>query len=317
MESNAFNEKEYLALYPDVAHAVQAGAFTSGWEHYQRFGKSEGREPSGYTARERAVFHLIDKMGIGLEIGPSINPIAPKRKGYNVHIVDHASADELRAKYRQQHVNLDNIEEVDFVSKGEPLTDLIGKTEYYDWIIASHVVELIPDLISFFQSCEKLLKPAGVLSLVVPDKRFCFDYFMPLTSTGVLLDAYAEKRVRPSPGQVFDHFANASIRDGAIAWADDQKGANALLHTFSEAKAQWQRAGDPGEGYIDVHCWRFTPASFRLIISDLNSLGLTDLQILAEFDTVGCEFYVSLGRKNSIPSVPDRLSLLRQINLKG
>ena len=156
------------------------------------------------------------------------------------------------------------------------------------------------------------------MSLVVPDKRFCFDYFMPLTSTCMLLDAYAEKRVRPSPGQVFDHFANASTRDGAIAWADDQKGdANALVHTFSEAKAQWQRAGDPGEQYIDVHCWHFTLASFRLIISDLNSLGLTDLQILAEFDTVGCEFYVSLGRKNLMPSIVDRLSLLRKSNISG
>ena len=146
-----FSESEYLTLYPDVAAAVKAGTFKSGYEHYEKHGKSEGRQPNGLSPREHAVFHLIDKQGFGLEIGPSHNPIAPKKKGYKVHILDHLSTNDLRIKYQDHGLNLDNIEEVDFIWSGQPLHEIIGKKHCYDWIIASHVIEHLPDLISFLQ----------------------------------------------------------------------------------------------------------------------------------------------------------------------
>ena len=46
----------------------------------------------------------------------------------------------------------------------------------------------------------------------------------------------------------------------------------------------------------ELHCWRFTPASFRLVVDDLADLGLTTLGVVAEHDTVGCEFFTTLGR---------------------
>jgi len=313
---HTFNESEYLANYPDVAAAVKAGAFKSGYEHYQKHGKFEGRQPDGLSPRERAVFHLIDKQGFGLEIGPSHNPIASKKKGYKVQILDHCTADELRAKYQGHGLNLDNIEEVDFVWQGQPLPELIGKTQCYDWIIASHVVEHIPDLISFLRQCEQLLKPNGVLSLVVPDKRYCFDYFQPLSTTGMLIDAYTQNRKRPSAGQVFDHFANAATANGAIAWSPDYRGggADALIHTDQQAESQWHQANTTDE-YIDVHCWRFTPESFALILSDINRLGLVGLGIQAQFPTSGCEFYVSLGSVGNTQPLPnsDRIEHLKNL----
>ena len=142
----------------------------------------------------------------------------------------------------------------------------------------------------YFQQCETLLKP---------------------TSTGHVLDAYAEKRVRPSHGQIFDHFINASKRKGNIAWADDgMGGADELVHTFAEAQQHWTRSVSTAD-YIDVHCWRFTPASFRMLISDLQSLGLINLEIKAEFDTTGCEFYVSLSKKVGPPEKLDRFAALQ------
>ena len=131
MSELEFNEAAYLAANPDVAVAISNGSFHSGREHYQKYGKGEGRMLKrlfGRSSREEKVFHLLDKKGAGLEIGPSHNPIAPKAKGFNVHILDHASAAELRNKYQGHGVNLDNIEEVDFVWHGEPFSELIGKT---------------------------------------------------------------------------------------------------------------------------------------------------------------------------------------------
>ena len=78
-----------------------------------------------HERREKALV-MINRNGLGLEIGPSYNPIAPKKLGFNVHILDHSNAEELCAKYRGHGVNLANIEEVDFVWGGEPLCQLIG-----------------------------------------------------------------------------------------------------------------------------------------------------------------------------------------------
>ncbi len=211
-----FSETDYLIAHPDVAAAVAAGQVTSGYAHYIEYGKQEGRL-WGINTRIGKVLYALNRSGQGLEIGPSHNPLTPKKHGYNVHILDHLSDEDLRKKYAGHGVNLENIETVDFVWSGEDLSDLIENKSCYDWIIASHVIEHVPDLISFLQQCAVLLKPEGKLSLVIPDKRYCFDYFNPVSSTGQLLDAYEQKRIRPSPGQIFDHLSNASSRSGKIA----------------------------------------------------------------------------------------------------
>ena len=316
MKNLKFNEDEYLAANPDVLAAVKCGTLRSGYEHYMAYGKTEGRllkHSENVFSREEKVFHLLDKTGLGLEIGPSHNPIAPKKNGFNVQILDHVNADQLRDKYKDHKnygVKIENIEDVDYVWHGEVLSELIGKTSCYDWIIASHVIEHMPDIISFFQQCEVLLKPSGILSLVIPDKRFCFDYFSPISSTGNVLDAYAEKRTRPSHGQVFDHFANSVKRNGKITWSSEmQNGPNELIHTFAQAKALYAQSISSDQ-YIDTHCWRFTPANFGLIISDLITLDLISLDIKDEFETSGCEFFVSLGKMVGSRIEADRLSYL-------
>lgn len=66
-------------------------------------------------------------------------------------------------KYKDHHVNLNNIEEVDFVWRDENYSELTGKSKYYDWIIASHVIEHTPDLIGFLNDCDAILKDEGVI----------------------------------------------------------------------------------------------------------------------------------------------------------
>lgn len=38
-----FNEVDYLRLYPDIAEAVALGRFSSGLDHFERYGREEGR----------------------------------------------------------------------------------------------------------------------------------------------------------------------------------------------------------------------------------------------------------------------------------
>lgn len=264
---------------------------------------------NGFTLpRNHKVMLELDAKGLGLEIGPSFNPVAPKRAGYNVHILDHLDTQGLREKY--PHLEPENIEHVDFVWHGEPLAELIGKTGVYDWIVASHVIEHVPDLVTFLQQCAQLLKPTGRLSLVVPDKRYCFDSFSPESSTGQILDAYHAKSKRPTPGQIYDHYANSVNRDGSIAWDPTSNGKLALHHDPSEGKKMWRQAQASDE-YVDVHNWRFTPEGFRLLIADLEALELIPIGVIKQFGTVGCEFFVTLGKHEAGWQAPDRYALLR------
>jgi len=47
----AFDEEAYLRLYPDIAEAVRSGKSKSGAEHYQLYGKAEGRHYLGRSDR--------------------------------------------------------------------------------------------------------------------------------------------------------------------------------------------------------------------------------------------------------------------------
>lgn len=311
-----FDEAAYLAANPDVAAAVIDGALGSGEEHFRAHGMKEGRSglPSVALDRVGKAMLVLKRDGLGLEIGPSHNPIAPKKAGYNVHILDHSSAEELRAKYAghaSYGVEIGNIEDIDFVWKGQPFEELVGSTSRYDWIVASHVIEHVPDFVSFIRQCEAILKPKGRLSLIIPDRRYCFDFFGHETSTGEVLDAFLEKRLRPSRGQIFDYIANAVKCDEKIAWSAETRGPMQLIHSFTQAREMSESAGLSPD-YIDVHAWRFTPASFRLIISDLQKLGLIAMGISLEFDTSGCEFYVTMER-DKVGRTENRLQRLSKI----
>ena len=49
--------------------------------------------------------------------------------------------------------------------------------ERFDLVLASHVLEHTTSLIDFLNECTPLLADNGVLALVVPDHRYCFDRF--------------------------------------------------------------------------------------------------------------------------------------------
>ncbi|MGH8156261.1 MAG: hypothetical protein ACREP0_13740 [Rhodanobacteraceae bacterium] len=152
----------------------------------------------------------------------------------------------------------------------------------------------------FLVDCQTLLQEAGRLILVIPDKRYCFDHFQSLTSTGDVLDAHHLGRTRASPGRVFDHFANAvgKGRNRVISWHRHAPGALQLVHSLKNARDAW-RCAQTDQEYVDVHNWRFTPESFRLVIDDLRDLGLLELGITDGPTSAAGEFCACLQRCNT------------------
>jgi hypothetical protein len=249
-------------------------------------------DPEPRVAQLRTMFNVD---GIGLEIGPLHSPVAPKREGFRVEVLDHATAAGLRAKYAADpHVDTAAIEEVDFVSDGRPLHEVVGTGRVYDWIIASHIIEHLTDPIGFLRDCEALLRPGGRLVLAVPDRRKCFDALRPVSTLGALLDAQAEKRSRHRPGALFDSAAYSARLAGSHAWSDYDSGTPDLVGNAAEGMALFQQ-GQAGATYIDAHGWVFTPASFRLLLLDLLALGRTGLREASFLPSPGCEFFVALA----------------------
>jgi 2-polyprenyl-3-methyl-5-hydroxy-6-metoxy-1,4-benzoquinol methylase len=166
--------------------------------------------------REEIILKHIKRDGRGLEIGAGCAPIAPKKQGF--HVLDHCDKKALIEKYRPHGINVDNIEEVDFVWDGRSYTELVGRRHVYDWIIGSYVLEHTTDLIGFLNDCDSLLKKERVLSLAVPDKRYCFDHFRPLSSIGRVIDAARNPQKIHSAGTVAEYFLSLVSRGGRIAW---------------------------------------------------------------------------------------------------
>ncbi len=262
-----------------------------------------------FDARQKLLLSQSDTMGLGLEIGPSYSPVAPKKSGLNVKIADYIGRQALREKYAAaEGVDIDRIEEVDYVLGPRTIGEVIEERACFDFIIASHVIEHMPDLLGFLQDCQALLKPGGVLSLAVPDKRACFDFLSPVTTTGEVLQANFRKDRMPTRRAVFDHEANRITLDGKIAWEYGSGGRVDLAGDIKHAKHMFDISQ---EEYIDVHVWRFVPSSFRLILSDLRELGMLNLHEKAFLTTSNFEFYVFLSSTAQSPRT-DRKQLLLQ-----
>lgn len=258
-----------------------------------------------YFFRDVRLLQGISKEQKGLEIGPSHHPIAPKRKGYCVEIVDWLSEEELKEHYKNDGVDLSAIEHVDYIWKGGSYYDLIQKDNFYDYIIASHMIEHSTNFALFLQDCSKMLKKDGILRLAVPDKRYCFDHYRSTTSLAeVLNNVYAPDDLQ-SVGYVAEYYMNVVTYKKRISWnkpllSVDKFNGNwkdknfAFIHDSNTVLDGIRRVRS-GE-YIDIHHYVFTPASFELMIYDLRLLEIIDMKIAHMWKTKGNEFVVTLQK---------------------
>jgi 2-polyprenyl-3-methyl-5-hydroxy-6-metoxy-1,4-benzoquinol methylase len=243
-----------------------------------------------------------------LEIGPSYNPITPRRDGFEVTVMDHADAASLRVKYAEFGVDVSKVEEVDIVSTD--LGELVTAGRRFDVIVASHMIEHTTDVIGFLKSCDALLDN-GRLMLIVPDKRFCFDHFRPNSTAGNAIDAYFSQRKRHLGG-LFDHYANFVLNSDLMAWEQTAKQDLKCLHGGQDAAHVLKKALESND-YFDAHEWTFTPTSFRLMMRDLQDAGLVKLRQSFFHPQVGCEFMAIMSQGPAREEDVSRRSLLDEI----
>jgi predicted SAM-dependent methyltransferase len=263
-------------------------------------GANNGAPLASAAARAAKLLEPIPRTAKIIEVGASVNAIAPRSQGWNTKIVDVASRNELLEKYGHLP-GADTIEEVDFVWRDGSLLDAVPREHHgsFDALIASHVIEHQPDVIGFLRAAETFLTATGIVVLAIPDKRFCFDYFKPLTLTGDVLAAYRARRTRHSSNSVWDHFAYNVAVNGVIAWGQHPIAASSLslVSSFDHAYEQFLKCDEESSSpYIDVHAWGFTPANFELVLLELARLRLIDWRVDRLGPAIGCEFHAWLRR---------------------
>jgi SAM-dependent methyltransferase len=250
-------------------------------------------QPSRLEVRREFVFRSASREGTILEIGPAHNAILPKRDGFRTKIVDYLDRDGLVEKYREfKQYDPDSIEEVDYViAVGTSIPDAVD--ERFDLVLASHVLEHTVSVIDFINDCVALLAPGGVVSLIVPDKRYCFDRFRERSSIGRVIDAADQPRRTHSVGTLAEFSLNAVRHRGVTSWPAGHQGQYTFVHNLDEVRRNIERAR--GTDYIDVHDWVFSPNHLRLMIEDLHTLGLITVREAAFQDTIGHEFFLNLS----------------------
>ena len=153
----------------------------------------------------------------------------------------------------------------------------------------------MPDLIGFLKDCDTILKDDGIISLIIPDKRYCFDHFRPITGISKIIDNHFQKNNIHTPGTVAEYCLNVVSKSEKIAWDSIFKGEYDLIYSLENAVQNMKTVIENKE-YLDVHAWCFVPHSFRLIIHDLYCFGFIPLQEVGFFPTLGGEFFLTLGR---------------------
>jgi hypothetical protein len=118
--------------------------------------------PTVPADRKTVLCGLLDiENGKGLEFGPLSRPIVRPEEG-DIRYIDHASTEALRDKYviNDGH-DISEFVEISHVWNGGRLRDVIANNEIFDFALASHVIEHVPDVIGWLADIFSVLKDDG------------------------------------------------------------------------------------------------------------------------------------------------------------
>ncbi len=221
----------------------------------------------------------------GFEIGALTSPFLSKQDSDIVY-VDRLSTDALRAKFaKESSVDVSSIVQVDVVLGDRGLGDAMRPLGAFDYAIASHVIEHVPNIVFWLSEIADLVKEGGRLILVIPDKRHTFDYLRSTSSIASVVGAWIEGSAKPNAAQIFDFNAYAANVDKAASWAGliDPSALKRYgsIHSALRLSSDAHRSGE----YIDCHCWVFTPASLLRVFADLAELGIIKWKLAFFADT--------------------------------
>ena len=237
--------------------------------------------------------------GSGLELSPYFEPFLAKSE-YNILYTDYIGTDEIRAK-AAQNPGLEGREvpAVDFVwTPGRPLIECAPPNVQFDYAIASHVMEHVPNPVGWINDVLTVMKTGGRLALFLPDRRRTSDYFRQETQYHQLVQWWIEQPVVPTPGQVLDFMSLAfEHRHGLdIPWAELDGGKT--LPPFYNTNFALDAAilVHNEMHYVDVHCSVWNAETFKGVFDKVVEAGLLNVTVEVTGDLGSSEFLVILTK---------------------
>lgn len=273
-----FDAELYVRDYSDLNGYSPEQAIN----HYQLHGRAEGRRAALLSRAEDFVsFIKRSEDGPILEIGPFCNP---QFRGEGVYYLDYLDAESLRNVAIAHGLPPENVPEVIHFTQG-----LRGINQIFSAVFSSHSLEHQPDLVEHFAGVASVLHAGGRYYAVIPDKRYCFDAFLPESTIAGVLQAHHEHRTLHTLENFLLMSVLQSHNEAHRHWRNDHG-------VFDSASAPLRIKGAfdlyqsmPGQ-YLDAHAWRFTPDSFRLVMSILHAIDLCGLRLVRLYETVQDRF---------------------------
>lgn len=240
----------------------------------------------------------------GLEIGALHSPIVPQGL-HEVYFVDYADTPTLKERHARHPDRVARMVKVDFVWPGSgSLAEIAGKRDFIDYVIASHVIEHVPNMLGWFRGIADVMKTGAVFNLACPDKRYTFDIKCPDSTVGQLIEADLNNYLRPSVRQMFDHCYYAKAIEPGEIWKQriDVSKRSAFSGEKAPDLAMHQAREIANRGvYYDSHCWIFTPWSFLDLLE--GACRVSDFPLVLDDFTPtppgGFEFYLSFRKPNA------------------
>lgn len=265
---------------------------------------------------------IRDKNKRILEIGPLNRPIVCKTEFPNSFYADIRSTEEVKKLYSGNDylettgiaVDCSTIVDIDYVLD-ETYKKTFQDVEKFDYIVASHVLEHVDDIIGTLKDFTSILKPGAKVCIIYPDKRFCFDHFRESASFRDAFEVHsfgAEMNAR----MVLDFYFSVIAENSPLKFWHPEKIENMLPQNEFDKARQLYLEAKSGQRMDDVHYWPFTDITFVKFLYDCVRAKLLAFHC-AEFypsQENSQEFFVVLEYDENIVSNPkNELNHLSQI----
>lgn len=260
--------------YSNLTHQIKiyaAKLFTQPCELFSS-GMDACNKGCDYISKAEFI-NLIESHKSILEIGAFSKPASFSSN--KVKYFDVFNKQTLIENAKREGLDPSTIPEIDYT---HPQGDLSIITEKFDVVFSSHNIEHQVDLIKHLQQVSAILNDSGEFYLLIPDKRSCFDHYIPETAISeVLATHYSDTKTHDlrtilagTCETAHNNPARHWIRyNGVITAQTDKQCYIRALEKFNQADGR----------YLDSHKWRFTPSSFEVIVDYLHEMGLSPFKV--------------------------------------
>lgn len=249
-----------------------------------------------------------------LELGPLNRPIADKGIYPNAFYCDVRSTEDVRKLYSGNDyleatgimIDPKTIVPIDYVIQ-ENYEKTFESAEKFDYVIASHVLEHMEDLIFALRDISAVLKPGGIFYIVYPDKRYCFDHFRTSASFRDAYRVFRNGSIENSSMVLDFYYSVIPENNPYIFWRKDGILTHLPTASFETAVEHYEQALS-GIKMDDVHYWPFSDMDFLKFLYDCIRARLIPFRCISFWPCMenGQQFMVALQYDRTVLTHPEQ-----------